>query len=90
MEQFSYRSGRVMQFVKRLQEDWLQCYSKNFDNNFILLLKTFITKAQEYKVSLKQKFKNVCVAMHSLVMSLCSCAFFVTSLYILTMAVNLQ
>ena len=49
----------------------LQCYSKNFGLKklYILLLKSVITKAQEYEVSLKFKV-YVCVAMCSLVMSL--------------------
>ena len=41
-------------------------------NNFILLLKHFITKVLEYKMGLKGRIKFVCVAMCSLVMSLCS------------------
>ena len=42
-------------------------------SNFILLLKHFITKVLDYKASLKGRIKFVCVAMCSLVMSLCSC-----------------
>ena len=38
----------------------------------MLLLKHFITKVLEYKVGLKGRIKFVCVAMCSLVMSLCS------------------
>ena len=42
-------------------------------NNFILLLKSFITRVLEYKAILNRQTKFVCVAMCSLVMSLCSC-----------------
>ena len=38
----------------------------------MLLLKHFITKVLEYKASLKGRIKFVCIAMCSLVMSLCS------------------
>ena len=46
----------------------------------MLLLKHFITKVLEYKAGLKGKIKFVCVAMCSLVMSLCSHDLHVTSL----------
>ena len=38
--------------AKRLKETGLQCYSKNFG---LLLLKSVITKAQEYEVGSKLK-----------------------------------
>ena len=38
-------------------------------NNFVLLLKSVITNVLEYKAALNLKFKCVCVAMCSLVMS---------------------
>ena len=41
-------------------------------NNFMLLLKHFITKVLEYKEGLTRIIKFVCVALCSLVMSLCS------------------
>ena len=55
-----------MRFMKRLKK--LGC------NVTILLLKSVITKAQEYEVSSKLKFQNVylCVAICSLVMNLSS------------------
>ena len=46
----------------------------------MLLLKHFITEVLEYKAGLKRRIKFVCVAMCSLVMSLCSCDLHVTSL----------
>ena len=46
-------------------------------NNFMLLLKHFITEVLEYKAG---RIKFVCVAMCSLVMSLCSRDLHVTSL----------
>ena len=49
-------------------------------NNSILLLKHFITKVLEYKAGLKGRIKFVCVAMCSLVMSLCSRELHVMSL----------
>ena len=41
-------------------------------NNFILLLKSFIIKVLEHKADLNGKIKFVYVALHSLVISLCS------------------
>ena len=38
----------------------------------MLLLKHFVTKVPEYKAGLKRRIKFVCIAMCSLVMSLCS------------------
>ena len=38
----------------------------------MLLLKHFITKVLEYKAGLNRRIKFVCIAMCSLVMSLCS------------------
>ena len=49
-------------------------------NNFMLLLKHFITEVLEFKVGLKGRIKFVCVAMCSLVMSLCSRDLHATSL----------
>ena len=49
-------------------------------NNFLLLLKSFITKALEYKAVLKKQF--ACVAMHFLVMSSYSRDLLLTSLYV--------
>ena len=46
----------------------------------MLLLKHFITKVLEYKVGLKGRIKFECVAICSLVMSLCSHDLRVTSL----------
>ena len=46
----------------------------------MLLLKHFITKVLEYKAGLKGRIKFVCVAMCSLVMSLCSRDLHMTSL----------
>ena len=77
MERFSDKSGRSMCVVKRLIETGLQCYSKNF--SFILLLKSVISKALQYKVDLKLKILNVCIAMCPLVMSLSSRDFIMTS-----------
>ena len=44
-----------MRFVKRLEETGLQCYSKNF--GFKQLLKSVVTKAEEYEVRSKLKFR---------------------------------
>ena len=49
-------------------------------NNFMLLLKRFITKVLEYKAGLKGRIKFICIAMGSLVMNLCSRDLHVTSL----------
>ena len=49
-------------------------------NNFMLLLKHFIIEVLEYKVGLKGRIKCVCIAMCSLVMSLCSRDLHMTSL----------
>ena len=46
----------------------------------MLLLKHFVTKVLEYKAGLKGRIKFVCVAMCSLVISLCSRDLHVTSL----------
>ena len=46
----------------------------------MLLLKHFITEVLEYKADLKGRIKFVCVAMCSLVISLCACDLHVTSL----------
>ena len=46
----------------------------------MLLLKQFITKVLEYKAGLNRRIKFVCIAMCSLVMSLCSCDLHVMSL----------
>ena len=46
----------------------------------MLLLKHFITKVLEYKPGLKGRIEFVCIAMYSLVMSLCSHDLHVTSL----------
>ena len=54
------------------------------NNNFILLSKTFITKVLEYKAGLNRRIKFACVAMCSLVMSLCSRDLLVTSLRTIT------
>ena len=48
-------------------------------NNFMLLLKHFITKVLEYEAGLNRRIKFVCIAMCSLVMSLCSRDLHVTS-----------
>ena len=53
-------------------------------NNFMLLLKHRITKVLEYTACLKGRIKFVCVAMCSLVMSLCSRDLLVTSLRTIT------
>ena len=49
-------------------------------NNYMLLLKHFITKVLKYKAGLKGRVKFACVAMCSLVMSLCLRDLHVTSL----------
>ena len=49
-------------------------------NNFIPLLKHFVTKVLEFKLGLNRRIKFVCVAMCSLVMNLCSRDLHVTSL----------
>ena len=49
-------------------------------NNFLLLLKHFVTKVLEYKAGLNRRIKYVCIAMCSLVMSLCSRNLYMTSL----------
>ena len=55
-EHFSHKSGCAMWFTKHLEETSLQCYSKNLAlNNYILLLKSVATKAQEYEVCSKLK-----------------------------------
>ena len=41
-------------------------------NNFVLLLKSFITNGLKFKSHLEAKFKCVCVTMRFLVMSLFS------------------
>ena len=47
-------------------------------------LKSFITKVLEYKAGLNRRIKFACVAMCSLVMSLCSRDLLVTSLRAIT------
>ena len=56
MEHFSHKSGRAMRFVKQVKETGLQCYSKKFGlKQLYTTLKSVITKAQQYEVSLKLK-----------------------------------
>ena len=73
-EHFSFKSGHAVQFAKLIKED---CYSKNF--SIKQLHKSIITKILEYKACLNRRIKFVCIAMCSLVMSLCSCDLLVTS-----------
>ena len=63
------------------QKTGLYCYSKNFGiKQLYTTLKSFVTKVLEYK----DRSKFVCVAMCSLVMSLCSRDLLVTSLRTIT------
>ena len=68
-----------MQVVELIKEDWPIVLQLEFwlKNNRI---KSFITKVLKYKASLIKGIKFVCVAMCSLVMSLCSCDLLMTSL----------
>ena len=60
-----------MQVAKLTKQDW-PILRISAQNNFMLLLKHFINKVLEYKAGLKGRIKFICVAMCSLVMSLCS------------------
>ena len=67
-----------MWIVKLTKQDWPMCCNKNFDSKQLYAtLKHFITKVLKYKVG---RIKFVCIAMCSLVMSLCSHDLYVTSL----------
>ena len=82
MQRFSFKSGRAVRVAKLTKQDWpiVLHIRISAHNNFMLLLKHFITKILEYKAGLKGRIKFVCVAMCSLVMSLCSHDLHVTSL----------
>ena len=69
-----------MWVAKLTKQDWpIVCVTIRI-SALMLLLKHFITEVLEYKLGLKGRIKFVCVAMCSLVMSLCSCDLHVTSL----------
>ena len=73
-ERFSFKSGCAMQVVKLIKED---CYSKNFGiKQKVLSLK--------YTGVISRRNKFICVAMCSLMMSLCSRDLLVMSLSIIT------
>ena len=76
MERFSFKSGRAVQVVTRLANSVTIRISAQ--NNFMLLLKHFITKVLEYKAEELNLY--VLLRMCSLVMSLCSLDLHVTSL----------
>ena len=85
MERFSFRSGRAKQyseaFKRRVAYSVMYVYSNNF--SLALHLKQFITGWFITKHWSIIKCKCVCIAMWSLVMSLCSHDFLMMSLYIL-------
>ena len=69
-----------MQVAKRLKEDWLTVLQLEFlFKTTLYFFKNLNTTGQEYEAGLKLKNLNVCVAMCSLVMSLNSRDFLVTS-----------
>ena len=79
-ERFSFKSGHTVWVVELMKEDW-PIVLQNFGlKQLYTTIKSFITKVLEYKYGLNKRIKFVCVAMCSLVMSLCSCDLSMTSL----------
>ena len=78
MERFSFKSGRAMQVAKLIKEDWPIVLQLEFQ--LYTTFKSFITKV----LKVNRRIKFVCIAMCSLVMSLCSCDLLMTSLRTIT------
>ena len=69
MECFCFKSGHAMGVAKLIKVPIVLQYEYRLKTT---LLKSFITEVLEYKAGLNKRIKFVCVAMCSLVMSLCS------------------
>ena len=84
MESFSFKSGHAMRVAKGYKTRLAYSVTIRIlaQNNFMILLKHFITKVLEYIAGLNGRIKFVCVAMCSSVMSLCSHDLHMTSLII--------
>ena len=70
MKHFSFKSGHAVRVAKLKKTDWLVVLQLEFQ--LYITLKSFITTVSGVLSRLNQKNKFVCVAMCSLVMSLCS------------------
>ena len=73
MKRFSFKSGHAMHVAKFTETDWLVVLQKEFWLNTALYYFLKVLLLEYLSIELNQRIKSICVAMCSLVMSLCSC-----------------